>query len=100
MVVLSKQKLSSSITVSPRPSSNHLDLQLSRVSCMPLHLSLGLGKQALEIVEKEAIVLDNTIKEANGEACPQLTEAFERRETLNIECFQHHQQLEEINEAI
>ena len=73
---------------------------IESVSCMPLHLSLGLGKQALEIVEKEAIVLDNTIKEANGEACPQLTEAFERRETLNIECFQQHQQLEGINEAI
>ncbi|KAJ7380629.1 hypothetical protein OS493_006964 [Desmophyllum pertusum] len=34
------------------------------VSCMPLHLSLGLGKQALELVENEAISLDNTIKEA------------------------------------
>ena len=70
------------------------------VSCMPLHLSLGLGKQALEIVENEAIVLDKTIKEANGEACPELAEAFQRRETLNLECLQQHQQLEEINEAI
>ena len=65
---------------------------------MPLHLSLGHGKQVLEIVENEAIVLDNTIKEANGEACPKLTEAFERRESLNLECYQ--QQAEEINEAI
>lgn len=67
---------------------------------MPLHLSLGLGKQALEIVENEAIVLDKTIKEANGDACPELAEAFQRIETLNLECLQQHQQLEEINEAI
>ena len=63
---------------------------------MPLNLSLGLGKQALEIVENEAIVLDKTIKEANGETCSELAEAFQRRETLNLE---QHQQLEEINEA-
>ena len=67
---------------------------------MPLHLSLGLGEQALEIVENEAIVLDKTIKEADGEACPKLAEVFQRRETLNLECLQQHQQLEEINEAV
>lgn len=67
---------------------------------MPLHLSLGYGKQVLEIVENEAIVLDNTIKEANREACPKPTEAFERRESLNLECYQQQQQVEEINEAI
>lgn len=73
---------------------------IESVSCMPLHLSLGLGKQALEIVENEAIVLDKTIKEANGEACLELAEAFQRRETLNLECLQQCQKLEEINEAI
>lgn len=67
---------------------------------MSLHLSIGHGKQVLEIVENEAIVLDNTIKEANGEACPKLTKAFERRESLNLECYQQQQQVEEINEAI
>ena len=67
---------------------------------MPLHLSLGLGKQALEIVENEAVVLDKTIKEVNGEACQELAEAFQRIETLNLECLQQHQQLEEINEVI
>ena len=54
----------------------------------------------LEIVENEAIVLNKSIKEANGEACPELAEAFQRRETLNLECLQQHQHLEEINEAI
>lgn len=42
---------------------------------MPLHLSLGLGKQALKIVKNEAIVLDKTIIEAD-DACPELAEAF------------------------
>lgn len=54
---------------------------IESVSCMLLHLSLGLGKQVLELVKNEAFSLDNAIKEANGEACPELTEAFERRET-------------------
>ena len=38
---------------------------IDSVSCMPIHLSLGLGNQALEVVESEAISLDNTIKEAS-----------------------------------
>ena len=59
---------------------------IDSVSCMPLHLSLGLGKQALELVESEAISLDNTIKEANGEASPELVEAFQKREELILDC--------------
>ena len=70
------------------------------MSCTPLHLSLGLGKQTLEIVENKAIVLDKTIKAANGEACLELAEEFQRRETLNLECLQQHQQLQENNEAL
>ena len=65
---------------------------------MPIHLSLGLGKQALKIVESEAIALDKTIKEADGEESRELAEAFQRRETLNLERLQQHQELEEINE--
>ena len=60
------------------------------VSCMPIHLSLGLGKQALKIVENEAIALDKTIKEADGEESRELAEAFQRRETLNLERLQQH----------
>lgn len=67
---------------------------------MPIHLSLGLGKQALKIVESEAIALDKTIKEADGEESWELAEAFQNRETLNLERLQQHQQLEEINEDI
>lgn len=97
MLVQSKLKQTDVITVSQNQAYGPV---IESVSCMPLHLSLGLGKQALEIVENEAIVLDKTIKEANGEACLELVEAFQRIETLNLECLQQHQQLEEINEAI
>lgn len=67
---------------------------------MPLHLSLGLGKQALELVESEAISLDNSIKEANGEASPELVEAFQKREELTVECANLEELLEGDNEAI
>ena len=67
---------------------------------MPLHLSLGLGKQALELVESEAISLDNTIKEANGEASPELVEAFQKREELILECANLEELLEDDNKAI
>ena len=60
---------------------------------MPLRLSLGLGKQALELVESEAISLDNSIKEANGEA-------FQKREELTVECANLEELLEDDNEAI
>lgn len=73
---------------------------IDSVSCMPLHLSLGLGKQALELVESEAISLDNTIKEANGEASPELVEAFKKREELILECANLEELLEDDNEAI
>ena len=73
---------------------------IESVSCMPLHLSLGLGKQALELVENEAISLDNNIKEANGETCPEMTEALQRRESLILQSSQQQEQLDEINEAI
>lgn len=67
---------------------------------MPLHLSLGLGKQALELVESEAISLDNTIKEANGEASPELVEAFQKWEELILDCANVEELLENDYEAI
>ena len=67
---------------------------------MRLYLSLGLGKQALELIENEAITLDNIIKEANGEVCPEMAEALERRESLTLSCCQQQEQLDEINEAV
>ena len=59
----------------------------------------GPWKQALELVENEAISLDNNIKEANGETCPEMTEALQRRESLILQSSQQQEQLDEINEA-
>ena len=67
---------------------------------MPLHLSLGLGKQAVELVESEAISLDNTIKEADEDASPELVEAFQKLEELILECANLEELLEDNNEAI
>ena len=67
---------------------------------MPLHLSLGLGEQALEVVESEAISLDDSIKEANEEASSELVEAFQKREELIVECANLEELLEDDNEAI
>ena len=39
---------------------------LQHTSCMPVHLNLGIGLQVLNMVEKEAIKLDNDIKEVKG----------------------------------
>ena len=71
---------------------------IDSVSCIPL--SLGLGKQALELVESEAISLDKTIKDANGEASPELVEAFQKRDELILECASIEELLEDNNEAI
>ena len=73
---------------------------IDSVSCMPLHLSLGLGEQALEVVESEAISLDDSIKEANEEASSELVEAFQKREELIVECANLEELLEDDNEAI
>jgi len=73
---------------------------LDSVSCMPLHLSLGLGKQVLDLVENEAISLDNSIKEKNGTASPELAEAFKQRETFNQESSKQQQLLDEAKEAL
>lgn len=72
---------------------------LDSVSCMPLHLSLGLGKQALELIEKEAVSLDDAIKEANGEASPELVEAFQKRKELTMEYANLEEVLEDDNDA-
>lgn len=72
---------------------------IDSVSCMPLHLSLGLGKQALELVEKEAIFLDNAIKEKNGKASQKLTTELETRASLEEECSEVEKELDVLKNA-
>jgi len=72
---------------------------IDSVSCMPLHLSLGPGKQALELVEKEAIFLDNAIKEKNGKASQKLTTELETRASLEEECSEVEKELDVLKNA-
>ena len=72
---------------------------LKSVSCMPLHLSLGLGKQALELIEKEAIAIDNSIKDANGEADNDLSEAITEQENLLQACSELQQKMDMMEQA-
>lgn len=72
---------------------------IDSVSCMPLHLSLGLGKQALELVEREAIFLDDSIKGKNGQACQKLTSELETRASLEHECYELEKELDALQKA-
>ena len=62
---------------------------LDSVSCMPLHLSLGLGKQVLDLVENEASSLDHSIKEKNGTASPELAEVFTSKQKPSTKSLQN-----------
>lgn len=68
---------------------------LHSLSCMPLHLSLGLGKQVLDLVTNEASSLDNSIKEKNGTASPELAEVFTSKQKPS----KQQQLLDEAKEA-
>ena len=50
---------------------------------MPLHLFLGLGPQALDIVEAEALKLDTMLMEKGGQTV--LTDAFLEHATQALE---------------
>ena len=68
---------------------------LHSLSCMPLHLSLGLGKQVPDLVKNEASSLDNSIKEKNRTASPELAEVFTSKQKPS----KQQQLLDEAKEA-
>ena len=45
---------------------NGKQLIIGRISCMPLHVSLGLGQALLNEIKNLAIGIDNEIKTLNG----------------------------------
>ena len=45
---------------------NRKQLIIDRISCMPLHVSLGLGQALLNKIKNLAIGIDNEIKTLNG----------------------------------
>ena len=50
---------------------------------MPLHISLGLGTQVLEIIESEALKLDAAVKKAEGKTTDQFTAAYSKCKELH-----------------
>lgn len=62
---------------------------LDSLSCMPLHLSLGLGKQVLDLVNNKANSLDNSIKEKNGTASPEQAEVFTSKQKPSTKSLQN-----------
>ena len=50
---------------------------------MPLHISLGLGTQVLDIIESEALKLDAAVKKAECKTTDELTAAYSKRKELH-----------------
>lgn len=67
---------------------------------MFFYLFLGFGKQVFEFVESEIILLDNIIKEVNGEVFLEMVEVFQKRDELIVECDNLEELLEDNNEVI
>ena len=55
----------------------------AHVSCMPLHISLGLGTPVLDIIEPEALKLDAAVKKAEDKTTDELTAAYSKHEELH-----------------
>lgn len=62
---------------------------LDSLSCMPLHLSLGVGKQVLDLVKNKASSSDNSIKEKNGTASPEQAEVFTSKQKPSTKSLQN-----------
>ena len=55
---------------------------LHATSCMPLHISLGVGLKILNVIEGKAIKLDNEIKQDKGLQTDQITDIMEEMKIL------------------
>ena len=55
---------------------------IDQMSCMSLHLSLGLGLQALQLTETEATDLSNNINAAKGDCGLVLHKAMQQEKAL------------------
>ena len=80
---------------------------IDSISTTPLHISLGLGLQNVNLIEEMAIELDQEVKEADGATSAKLNELMQRRgfllgEAQDLADKQQNlqQQLEEISERI
>ena len=72
---------------------------IDTVSTTPLHISLGLGHQALNVVEGEAIELDNEIKKREGKY-DAFSIVFDRKKEILKNCQNINEKIEEVDEKI
>ena len=69
-------------------------------SCMPLHISLGVGLRTLNVVEEEAISIDNEIKTENGQQTNEIVEIINRLEILSSEVLGKGEQLQNVADQL
>ena len=69
-------------------------------SCMPLHISLGVGLRILNVVEKEAISIDNEIKTENGQQTNEISEIMNRLQILSSEVLEKGEQLQNVADQL
>ena len=56
---------------------------INTVSCMLLHISLGMGLKILNIIEKQTVIIDDKVKEDKGQQTPELTNIMSRLNNLS-----------------
>ena len=69
-------------------------------SCMPLHISLGVGLRILNVVEEEAISIDNKIKTKNGQQTNEIAEIMNRLQILSSEVLEKGEQLQNVADQL
>ncbi|XP_072016284.1 uncharacterized protein [Amphiura filiformis] len=75
------------------------EFTVDTISTSPLHISLGLGLQVLNIVENTAIALDQEVKEAHGDYSPFET-VFNHEKVILKKCQNLNNKIEGIQEKI
>ena len=56
---------------------------INTVSCMLLHISLGMGLKILNIIEQQAVIAADKIKEDKGQQTPELMNIMSRLNNLS-----------------
>ena len=67
---------------------------------MPLHLSLGIGQQFINIVENGAVILDIEIRQANGLTSDGIIESYNKQHLLETEIHAANTELDNSHQHI
>ena len=66
-----------------------------KTSCMPLHISLGIGLKVLNTIEEETFSLDNQIKAENGQQTGEISEIMRNLEILTMDILDKNEKLQQ-----